>query len=99
MAHPRYWIDKNIPIPALTSRDTGYGQRDLPNYPIPDMEIGDSFFVPIHHCHRKRLLERLAYHSKRRHLAFEVRAVWQGLRLEGHRVWLVGRGDEGGGGA
>lgn len=75
-----YKIEKNLPIPP-----SGTGR---PKYPLRDMEVGDSFFVPVPLINtlkfRNRLSSALTYFGKRHSVQFITRSVDDGIR-----VWRV----------
>lgn len=72
-----YCIEKNIPRPTK-----GYGK-----YPFSQMEIGDSFIVPIFKTAKGYAqLCRAAYnHGYFNRKKFSVRTI----KGEGHRVWRI----------
>lgn len=88
----QYKIDKNLPIPPRPRR------KRTSKYPIADMEIGDSFFVPTgpfkaaQDSKMKSIRTRLHYlRNEKRiepHARFEHRVVTEDGRT-GVRVWRI----------
>lgn len=85
-------IDKNLPIPPRPRR------KRTSKYPLTDMEVGDSFFVPTgpfkaaQESKMKSIRTRLTYlRNEKRiepHARFEHRVVTEGNRT-GVRVWRI----------
>ena len=65
-------IDKDVPMPNMWQK-----------YPLGDMEIGDSFFLP--RAKTQNISPMLRKYSIRNNKKFSVRAVDGGVR-----VWRIG---------
>ena len=71
-------IDKNVPIPPN-------GRVRPTSYPLPEMEIGDSFSVNLTGpVEKQRLYRAVSYHGSMYGKRFIVRK-----QPEGFRVWRV----------
>lgn len=69
-----YKIDKGVPIPRLEK------VQFKPNkYPFPDMEVGDSFFVPLEVVGAARVAS--GSYSRNHSTKFTSRKEGQGLRI------------------
>jgi hypothetical protein len=82
-----YQIDTDIPLPARTNPNAGATPSV---YPLADMLVGDSFFVPcdsVTIADRRRVSAATAGFTRRRKdsgIKFSIRTVDGGLR-----VWRV----------
>jgi hypothetical protein len=65
-------VDKNIPIPSTSGR----GRKT--EYVLPDMEVGDSFFVP---GETSKYLAKLFYQKKKKNYELTARSMDGGVRV------------------
>jgi hypothetical protein len=65
-------VDKNIPIPSTSGR----GRKT--EYVLPDMEVGDSFFV---HGETSKYLAKLFYQKKKKNYELTARSMDGGVRV------------------
>lgn len=89
----RFPIEKGVPLPLPKSRKTlkiGAKIRSTLFFPLDQMKIGDSFFVPKGACNGHPSCKIQDYISRHPHLMFSTRKVTRGTE-EGWRVWRVPR--------
>ena len=68
-----YKIEKKVPVPTTASRN---------NYPFGEMEVGDSFSIPIGEEYVARA--SAYWYSRTRPVKFSIRRT-----KEGYRCWRV----------
>lgn len=69
-------IEKNIPAPKGRGRSS--------DYPLTDMKVGESFFVPREQASTVHVRNIACSHASRHSMKFTVRTVENGCR-----VWRV----------
>ena len=78
----KYKISKTIPMPKPSQLSA--------MFPWDDMEVGDSFFVPVEDVSSNNSIRQTVYASNRRRKPKFFRVVWdEDCITEGYRVFRV----------
>lgn len=83
-------LEKNVPLPEIGRGSNRIEkQTDRTKYPISEMEVGDSFFVPEKLAVNKTLGNYFTYRAKQIGIRVTTRTVNE-QNMRGVRCWRIG---------